>query len=102
VPENNEMPTADEMKNLSIAIAEYGKQIQEQRQDRNDLAVGAVAAFLDIHRILGGKALDRKSDAITRLEVQRDWLKRYAPKTAGAAMLEYLIASLVSETARSF
>ena len=98
MPENNGMPTADELKMLLLAIAEFGDQVQELRQDRNDLLVGAVAAFLDIHRSLVGKGPDSKSDAITSLETQRDWLKRYAPKTACATMLDCLIASLASDT----
>jgi hypothetical protein len=97
MPENHGMPTADEMKMLLLAIAEFGDQVQELRQDRNDLLVGAVAAFLDIHRSLAGKDIDSKNDAIASLEAQRDWLKLYAPKTAGATMLDYLIASLVSD-----
>ena len=91
------MPTADEMKMLILAVTELDNQVEQLRQDRNDLLVGATSAFLDIHRLLVGKGLDTKSDAIARLETQRDWLKLYAPKTAGATMLDFLIASLASD-----
>ena len=91
------MPTADELKMLLLAIADFGDQVQELRQDRNDLLVGAVAAFVDIHRSLVGNGLGTKNDAIASLETQRDWLKLYAPKTACATMLDYLIASLASD-----
>ena len=97
MPENNGMPTADELNMLLLAIAEFGDEVQELRQDRNDLLAGAVAAFLDIHRSLVAKGLDTKNDAIARLEAQRDWLKLYTPKTACAATLDCLIASLASD-----
>ena len=43
---------------LLSGVGELGKQVQELLQDRDDLLVGAVAAFLDFHRLRVDKGLE--------------------------------------------
>jgi hypothetical protein len=82
--------TNDE-RNLLIQTA---RSVAQLSSDRDDMVVGVTAILLDLYRVEFESGRQNQSEAIARLQIQRNELNLVEPHRFGVLFLEAVIAAL--------
>ncbi len=75
-------------------LVEISKMALQLFGDRDDMVVGATVVLLDVYRTLFAAGADTKEEAVQRLKVQRDEIKRLVPGARATGYLQAFVQSL--------
>jgi hypothetical protein len=82
--------TEDEQKLLRTA----SEAVMQLLRDRDAMAAGFTAVFLDLYQVEFQKGRQTKAEALSRLQVQRDRLAQHSARASGAKFLDSLIQTV--------
>lgn len=80
--------------NERALLLEVAKNTVQLFRDRDDMVVAVTAVLLDLYRIQFQNGAQTKADVLSRLQVQRDFLKNNEPQKRGVLFLSSLIETL--------